>query len=273
MIRQAWGLALDVCYHRALSAEPLPSASEAPDAFGIATPFARTDRLYDGLHGADRICRLPGFQRWYAYVTPGEAIGPVSNGFQNYLYIEFRQPDTARLRQSLLAVSDIDVYGEQPTAANTKHILLIGGRDSGLDWDTARQFRFTLVQQPGELSDYQRERATLVLTPDIADLPAYSTMVERLHRNRHSMPWFRFRNWACCPRHAWANVWASSTTTCAVWKSVATNCCFAICSKAVATSCPLPLSTMVPRLALSCCAMARPSSNPSTVRAVRASMP
>ncbi|WP_460100226.1 ATP-grasp domain-containing protein [Pseudomonas sp. H3_C08] len=182
VIRQAWGLALDACYHRALSDEPLPSASEAPDAFGIATPFARTDRLYDGLHGADRICRLPGFQRWYAYVTPGEAIGPVSNGFQNYLYIEFRQPDTARLRQSLLAVSDIDVYGEQPTAANTKHILLIGGRDSGLDWDTARQFRFTLVQQPGELSDYQRERATLLLTPDIADLPAYSTMVERLHR-------------------------------------------------------------------------------------------
>lgn len=184
VIRQAWGLPLDVCYHRALSAESLPLISHDPVSFGIATPFARTDRFYDGLHRAERISQLPGFQRTYAYVNPGEAIGPVSNGFQNYLFIEFKQPDTASLRESLLAVADIDVYGENPGAKSAKHILLIGGRDSGLDWDTHRQFRFTLVQQPGDLSDYQRKHATLVLTPNIADLPTYSETIERLHQQR-----------------------------------------------------------------------------------------
>ncbi|WP_285415776.1 ATP-grasp domain-containing protein [Pseudomonas sp. efr-133-TYG-5] len=184
VIRQAWALSLDVCYHRALSAQALPSANQTPQPFGIATPFARTDRRYDGLHGAERISQLPGFQRWYAYVNPGDAIGPVSNGFQNYLYIEFRQPDTASLRQSLLAVADLDVYGENPDTTDTKHILLIGGRDSGLDWDTHHQFRFTLVQQPGDVSDYQRQHATLVLTHDIADLPSYRETLEQLHRQR-----------------------------------------------------------------------------------------
>ncbi|MBC3272856.1 ATP-grasp domain-containing protein [Pseudomonas sp. SWRI81] len=184
VIRQAWGLSLDVCYHRALSAQTLPQPRQTPAPFGIATPFARADRFYDGLHNADRITPLPGFQRWYAYVDPGDSIGPVSHGFQNYLYIEFKQPDTASLRESLLAVADLDVYGETSTAASGKHVLLIGGRDSGLDWDTARQLRFTLVQPPGEVSEYQREHATLVLTPDIADLSAYSETLERLHRQR-----------------------------------------------------------------------------------------
>ncbi|MGX9862434.1 ATP-grasp domain-containing protein [Pseudomonas moraviensis] len=184
VIRQAWDLALDVCYHRALSAQPLPSASQTPTPFGIATPFSRSDRLFDGLHHAERISAVPGFQRWYAYVNPGEAIGPVSNGFQNYLYLEFRQPDTASLRQSLLAVADIDVYGENARAADTRHVLVIGGRDSGLDWDTARQLRFTLVQQPTDVTDYQRQQATLVLTTDIADLSAYRETIERLHQQR-----------------------------------------------------------------------------------------
>ncbi|MFP0196849.1 acetyl-CoA carboxylase biotin carboxylase subunit family protein [Pseudomonas sp. PHC1] len=182
VIRHAWGLHLDVCYHRTLSAEMQPLPGRAPVAFGIATPFARTDRFYDGLHHAERIERLPGFQRRYAYVNPGDAIGPVSNGFQNYLYLEFKQPDTASLRESLLAVADIDVYGEVPGATGIRHILLIGGRDSGMDWDTQRQFRFTLVQQPGDLSDYQRKHATPVLTPDIAELDTYSETIERLHR-------------------------------------------------------------------------------------------
>ncbi|QGW77810.1 ATP-grasp domain-containing protein [Pseudomonas alkylphenolica] len=186
VIRQAWRMPLDVCYHRALSGEPLPQAeSGTPQrSFGIVTPFARADRTYDGVHQVDRIRDLPGFQRWYACVRPGERIGPVSNGFQNYLYIEFRQPDTASLRASLLAVADVDVYAEKPGDAQVKHILLIGGRDSGLDWDTAQHFRFTLVQQPAQLSDYQRQHASLVLTADIANLAAYSETIMRLHRQR-----------------------------------------------------------------------------------------
>ncbi|MFJ4193142.1 acetyl-CoA carboxylase biotin carboxylase subunit family protein [Pseudomonas sp. NPDC089534] len=184
VIRQAWQLPLDVCYHRALSGEALPQPSDVPQPFGIATPFARTIRTYDGLHHAQRLRSLPGFQRWYAYAAPGDAIGPASNGFQNYLYVEFRQPDTARLRESLLAVTDIDVYGERADLEPAKRVLLIGGRDSGLDWDTAHRFHFTLVQQPDQLSDYQREHAALVLTPNIADLAGYGDTVERLHRQR-----------------------------------------------------------------------------------------
>lgn len=184
VIRQAWRLSLDVCYHLALAGETLPSAGTTPRPFGIATPFARADRTYDGLHYAKRLCNVPGFQRWYAYVSPGERIGPVSNGFQNYLYIEFQQPDTASLRASLLAVADTDVYAETPATESFKHVLLIGGRDSGLNWDTEQQIHFTLIQQPDQLSEYQRERATLVLTADIADLPSYRETIERLHRQR-----------------------------------------------------------------------------------------
>ncbi|MDD2050359.1 ATP-grasp domain-containing protein [Pseudomonas putida] len=183
VIRRAWQIPLDVCYHRALSAEPLPQASTPPRPFGIVTPFARADRAYDGVHHAERIRHLPGFQRWYAYVSPGERIGPVSNGFQNYLYIEFHQPDCASLRASLLAVADIDVYAESP-GPQVKHILLIGGRDSGLDWDTAQRFRFTLVQQTDQVSDYQRQHATLVLTADIANPASYRETILQLHRQR-----------------------------------------------------------------------------------------
>lgn len=184
VIRQAWQLPLDVCYHRALSGEALPQPSMTQRPFGIATPFARADRIFDGLHSAERICNLPGFQCWHAYVSPGERIGPVSNGFQNYLYVEFHQPDTASLRTSLLAVADIDVYAESPEIEQLKHVLLIGGRDSGLNWDMEQRFRFTLIQQPDQVSDYQRQHATLVLTADIADWPDYSEIVGRLHRQR-----------------------------------------------------------------------------------------
>ncbi|WP_442107305.1 ATP-grasp domain-containing protein [Pseudomonas sp. NUPR-001] len=182
--RQTWQLPLEVCYHRALSGQALPQAGAVLRPFGIVTPFARTDRTYDGLHQLERLRMLAGFQRWYAYVQPGERIGPVSSGFQNYLYIEFHQDDTASLRQSLLAVADCDLYAEKPAATQGKHVLLIGGRDSGLDWDTAQRFCFTLVQHPAQLTDYQREHATLVMTSDLADLDSYRDTIERLHQQQ-----------------------------------------------------------------------------------------
>ncbi|TDF83734.1 ATP-grasp domain-containing protein [Pseudomonas sp. H9] len=184
VIRQAWHLPLDVCYHRALSAQALPEASKALCSFGIATPFARTERTYDGPHNLDHLRTLAGFQRWYAYVSPGQRIGPVSSGFQNYLYAEFHQPDTARLRESLAAVADLDLYGESAEAVQAKQVLLIGGRDSSLDWDTAQRFHFTLVQQPEQLTDYQREHATLVMTDDITQVCGYRDAIEQLHRQR-----------------------------------------------------------------------------------------
>lgn len=180
VIREAWGIAMDVCYHRALSGLPLPEVAQRPSAFGIATPFARHNLPWRTLQQEEHIRQIPGFLRWYAWVKPGEIIGPVSNGFQNYVYIEFRRPDTAALRASLLQVAQTDVYGERQRPA----VVVVGGQDSSLNWPGSEAIDFTLIQTPDRLSDYQRQHAEVLVVDSLADVNRWLPTLAERHAQR-----------------------------------------------------------------------------------------
>ncbi|QHA88461.1 ATP-grasp domain-containing protein [Serratia rhizosphaerae] len=180
VIRQAWGIEMDACYHRALSGQPLNLPDTPASAFGIATPFARHNIVWQTLQHEEQIRRIAGFQQWYAWVTPGETIGPVGNGFQNYVYIEFRRPDTAALRESLLQVAQIDVYGERRRPA----VIVVGGRDSSINWPGSEEFDMTLIQTPAQLTPYQRQHADVLLTERLDDLAHWLPVLQERHRQR-----------------------------------------------------------------------------------------
>ncbi|WP_021016029.1 ATP-grasp domain-containing protein [Prodigiosinella confusarubida] len=180
VIREAWGIEMDYYYHCVLAGNSVPKKEILPIAFGIATPFARHNRPWQGLQHEELLRRIPGFVRWDAWVKEGEIIGPASNGFQNYVYAEFRCSNTSGLRTSLLEVTNLDVFGELQKPA----VIIVGGRDSSLNWPGNFAFDFTFVQTPDQLTEYQRHYADIILTNDITDIDSWLPQLLEYHEKR-----------------------------------------------------------------------------------------
>ncbi len=180
VIREAWGIDMDVQYHRVLSGLPANSADTTCAPFGIVTPFAHHNIPWRGLQYEAQLRQIAGFQRWYAWVKEGETVGPAGNGFQNYVYAEFHCPTTRALRESLLAVNELDVFGERARPA----MVVVGGRDSSLQWPGCFNVDFTLVQTVSGLTEYQRQHADIVLTQDIGEVETWLPRVRERHRQR-----------------------------------------------------------------------------------------
>ncbi|MCS4510899.1 ATP-grasp domain-containing protein [Xylophilus ampelinus] len=113
VLRNAWGIHMDVAYHRALSGVSPPKTGKSAIPFGIATPFPRRTMQFTAVHRLAEISQIPGFVRSYTFVKPGDMVGPAAEGFQNAVYFEFRRDTVAQLRASLLAVAGFDIYEDE----------------------------------------------------------------------------------------------------------------------------------------------------------------
>lgn len=110
VLREAYGINLDLAYHQILSGLPLTISNQELTTFGIVTPFAKKKQIYSGLHSEERISKIPAFRKWYSFVRGGDMIGPVGDGFQNYLYIEIESSQPSELRKSIFEISTLDVF-------------------------------------------------------------------------------------------------------------------------------------------------------------------
>lgn len=181
VLRQAYGLDLDLAYHQALSGAAVPVATRLKTAFGIVTPFARQVREYRGFLCASQVSQLATFKQWYSFVQEGEKIGPVGDGFQNYLYIELHADSQHALRASMQEISQMDVFGEDKTM---KSILIIAGRDSSINWPGAEDYHITFFQSLDNVTPVQMQKTNRLCIVDFSDEAAIIQLAQDLHEKQ-----------------------------------------------------------------------------------------
>lgn len=164
VLREAWGIDMDYFYHCALSGKTICFKKEMKKNFAIVTPFSRKNIIWNGLKNLNAVSSINGFKREYNFICTGEEIGPVCNGFQNYLYLEFSCITLDRLRLSISETSKIDFFGEE----NRPSIIIVGGNDSSINWPDWNLFDFTLIQPHSKVTKYQQQHANIIYSENLS---------------------------------------------------------------------------------------------------------